>query len=67
MNHRLPLFAPHTPCSTAAPAPAATPMLIDTLPAKWPVDSISAPATNIMRATGVISSRAIQKFEVKQT
>jgi hypothetical protein len=51
----------------AARAEAATPVLKDTLPAKSPVDPVPAPATNITHDPGVIPSRAILKFEVKQT
>jgi hypothetical protein len=57
------LFASHTFPWPAAPAQAATRVLVDT----WPVDPVPAPATDITHDSGVIPSRAVLKFEVKRT
>jgi hypothetical protein len=68
MNQRLSLFAPPPLRLPCAPAQAAT-HILDTILSKPTADSIPTLATTITPERGLcmIPSRAIPKFEVKQT
>ena len=68
MNHSLSLFVPPAFRLPAAPTAQVVTTLLDTAPAKPEADSTTAPATTITHdRRRVTPSRAMLKFEVKQT